>query len=189
MGRPSRLTDKQWEDAIALVNAGGTLRAIAAQFDIAVSPLAKRVKEHKEHQERKKELANQLVAAEFKIKDLPIKEQIEVHGIADDLRAISMHLAGAGRYGAATAHRLAGIANGKVAQIDDDAPIDDEGSLKALKGIAALTRMANEAAEIPMGLLKANKETVEDINRAAAPSAFPTVIKVTGIKPAAKDGV
>jgi hypothetical protein len=45
----------------------------------------------------------------------------------------------------------------KVAEIDDAAPLTEE-SLGALKGIAVLTRMANEASEIGMNLVRANKE-------------------------------
>lgn len=81
-----------------------------------------------------------------------------------------MHLAGAARYGAATAHRLSGIANAKVGEIDDDAPLDEE-SLKTLKGISVLTQMANSAAEIPIGLLKANKDQIDQLNNPETDSA------------------
>lgn len=84
------------------------------------------------------------------------------------MRAISGHLAGAANYGAATAHRLAGIANAKVALIDDAAPLEAK-SLEELKGIAALTRMANEASHIPLNLLKANKEMIDDLNSRETP--------------------
>lgn len=68
-----------------------------------------------------------------------------------------MHLAGAARYSAATAHRLSGVAHAKVAGIDDAAPLDDK-SRQALGDIAVLTKMANGSAEIGLNLLKANKE-------------------------------
>lgn len=83
----------------------------------------------------------------------------------DQLRSISGHLAGAANFGASTAHRLAGIANGKVALIDDAAPLSEE-SMAELKGIAALTRMANEASEIGVNLLRANKDQIDEASKA-----------------------
>jgi type I site-specific restriction endonuclease len=144
--------------------AGETLRAVAAQFGIALSPLAKRVKEQKEQDALAKTLANQLVTAERGIKEQPIKVQIKVHSIADDLRAISMHLAGAGKYGAATAHRLSAIAHGQVQKLDDVDPLSD-GGIETIKSVAVLTRTANEAAEIPINLLKANKDVMADADK------------------------
>ena len=65
-----------------------------------------------------KSVANQLVAAETAFKSLPISAQISARTLADRLMSISNHLAGAAEYGAATAHRLSGIAHNKVAEIE-----------------------------------------------------------------------
>lgn len=114
-----------------------------------------------------KAVANQMLAAEDALRSLPVAQQINAINLADQLRSISGHLAGAANYGAATAHRLAGIANGRVAQIDDAKPLDDQGMVE-LKGIAVLTRMANESSEIGINLLRANKDTVTELNKSAA---------------------
>lgn len=45
----------------------------------------------------------------------------------------------------------------KVAEIDDAAPLTED-SVQSLKGIAVLSRMANEASEIGVNLLRANKD-------------------------------
>ena len=88
-----------------------------------------------------------------------------------------MHLAGAARYGAATAHRLSGIAHNKAGEIDDAEPLDDKSRL-ALGDIAVLTRMANGAAEIGMSLLKASKDVKPDDDA-------PTPVAITfGVKDA-----
>jgi hypothetical protein len=84
--------------------------------------------------------------------------------LADDLKAISEHLAGAARFGAATAHRLSGIANSKLNEIDD-AALNAESSINAMKGIAVLTKLANDSSEIAVNLLRANKETVDELNK------------------------
>lgn len=69
-----------------------------------------------------------------------------------------------------TAHRLSGIAHSKIDQIDDATPLD-ESSLESLKGIAALTRMANASSEIGLNLLRANKEAIDNLNKPETDSA------------------
>jgi hypothetical protein len=101
---------------------------------------------------------------------LPIGRQRVVIDLAQQLTDISLHLASAAKYGAATAHRLAGIANAQAVMIDDADPLAPE-SLVALKGIAALTKMSNDASEIGINLLRANKDTVDDLNKRAQEAA------------------
>ena len=111
--------------------------------------------------ETNKDIANQLVVAESASSALPIGAHISAHTLADELKEISMHLAGAARYGAATSHRLPDIAHHKAGEIDDAEPLDDKSRL-ALGDIAVLTKMANGAAEIGLNLLKASKEVKPD---------------------------
>lgn len=82
--------------------------------------------------------------------------------MVDELKAISMHLAGAAKYGSATAHRLAGIANGQVAKIDDANPME---STEVLQGISALTKMANESSTIGLTLLAANRDAMKQASQ------------------------
>jgi len=141
--------------------AGESARSLAKEYGVAESAIRKRVGAQTK---QIKAVANQLVAAETAFKSLPVSAQISARTLADELKSISMHLAGAANFGASTAHRLAGIANGRVSQIDDEAPLSEEG-ITELKGIAALTKMANEASEIGVNLLRANKETIEAMNK------------------------
>ncbi|WP_157685105.1 Hin recombinase [Robbsia andropogonis] len=110
-----------------------------------------------------KSVAKQIVETERSLSFLNVSEQIAARSLADDLKAISDHLAGAARFGSATAHRLAGIAHNKVNEIDDAKPLDQQG-MEALKSIAVLTRMANESSEIGVNLLRANKDAVDEAN-------------------------
>ncbi len=91
---------------------------------------------------------------------LPISAQITAQNLAAKLRAISDNLASAAHYGAMTAHRLSGLAHGQLDKIDDASPLE---SAATLKGVAVLTKMANEASTIPLNLLAANKEAVKDL--------------------------
>ena len=83
--------------------------------------------------------------------------------LADKLRSISSHLASAAEYGAATAHRLNALANSEVAKVDDADVLSPE-SMEAMKGVAALTRLANDSSSIALNLLAANKDTVQRMN-------------------------
>lgn len=98
---------------------------------------------------------------------LPIGAQISARTLADELKDMSGHLAKAGNFGAATAHRLSGIAHAKVLEIDDAAPLGQE-SIESLKGVAALTKLANDSSQIAINLLAANKEKIREINSGEA---------------------
>lgn len=164
MGRKSALTEKQWNQIEQRLVNGEKGRALGKEFGISEAAIRKRFGTQAK---QIKTVANQLVAAETAFKALPISAQIGARTLADRLMAISEHLAGAAEYGAATAHRLSGIAHNKVAEIDDAAPLNDE-SLKTLKGISVLTQMANQSSEIGVNLLRANKEAIEAMNKPEA---------------------
>jgi ABC-type transporter Mla subunit MlaD len=169
MGRQSKLTDAQWERIGKRLLAGESPSALAREFGVSKSTISGRFSERVQNV---KDAANQIVAAENALSKLNISEQIAARSLADDLKAISQHLAGAARFGAATAHRLSGIAHNKASEIDDGAPMSEE-SRNALGNIAVLTKMANEASEIGLNLLKANKDTVDDLNKRANDQASP----------------
>lgn len=164
MGRRSKLTEQQWEFVGKRLLAGEKARQLAKEFGVAESTVRERFSDVNG---KIKAVANQIVATDSALKALPISAQIAAISLADDLKAMSTHLAGAGKFGAATAHRLSGIAHSKVQEIDDAKPLDAE-SLESLKGVAILTKMANEASTIAVNLLAANKEMVKEINSGGA---------------------
>ena len=154
MGRPSKLTDAQWEAIRKRLLAGEVGRELAREFGVVESAIRKRFGAQIK---QIKDVANQIVATEVALKALPVSAQISAHDYAAQLRAITTHTVGAAQYGAAISHRLMGIAHDKVMEIDDASPLGDE-SAQTLKGIAVLTRMANESSEIGLNLLRANKD-------------------------------
>jgi hypothetical protein len=179
MGRKSSLTPEQWVEIERrhLVD-GESINSLAVEFGVNESSIRRRIKPNKAElpngEKPLRVLALEKVEADTQsrriaeqIAELPIARQQIVNDLASLLTDISGHLAGAAKYGAATAHRLSGIAHAKAAEIDDGQPLTAE-SVEALKGIAVLTRMANDASEIGVNLLRANKETIDDINRRAA---------------------
>lgn len=174
MGRKSKLTDRQWEQIGKRLLAGESGRALAKEFGVSEATIRARFSTQVAEI---KSVANQIVATDAALKALPISSQIAAHNLADELIAISTHLAGAGKYGAATAHRLSGIAHAKVQEIDDAAPMTEQ-SYESLKGIAALTRMANESSQIGMNLLQANKDAIKEMNQRAKPAPQKVVVEV-----------
>ncbi|CAJ0701628.1 hypothetical protein LMG19089_02886 [Ralstonia edaphis] len=161
MGRPSKLTDAQWEEIKRRLLEGESGRLLAQEFGISETAIRKKVSSQVSEI---KSVANQLVSAQSALKSLPISSQISAQTLAQRLMSISGHLASAADYGAATAHRLAGIAHAKVEEIDDAGPLTP-GSIEALKGVAVLTKMANESSEIGINLLRANKDAVDELNK------------------------
>lgn len=164
MGRKSLLTEKQWAEVKQRLLDGEAGRVLAREFGISETAIRKRLSSQCE---QIKTVANQVFTAEVAFKALPISSQISAKTLVEQLHSISGHLAGAANYGAATAHRLSGIAHSKVQEIDDAAPLNAEG-IESLKGVAVLTKMANDASEIGVNLLRANKETVDEANKRGA---------------------
>lgn len=181
MGRKSSLTPDQWiQIERRIVLDGESVNALAKEFSINESCIRRKIKPNKAEKAERAikldpslpEIAAEKIAADsalarinHRIAELPYAKQQIVSDLTSRLTNISGHLCSAAEYGAATAHRLSGIANGKAAEIDDAAPIDEE-SLVALKGIAALTRMANESANIGLNLLSANKDRIKEMDNA-----------------------
>jgi NAD-specific glutamate dehydrogenase len=154
---------------------GESINSLAKEFKVNESAIRRKIKPNKAEGETQPKslisLANEKVSAEKalrniseQISELPIARQQIVTDLTQKLMNISTHLGSAAEYGAATAHRLSGIAHMKANEIDDAKPLNAE-SLESLKGIAVLTKMANEASEIGVNLLRANKEAVDDLNK------------------------
>lgn len=184
MGRKSALTPEQWSEVERrhLVD-GESVNSLAKEFGVNEATIRKKINPNKSEQEKSgkplRELALEKIDADKRVKDiseqiasLPIARQQIVTDLAQKLTNISGHLASAAEYGAATAHRLAGIAHNKVAEIDDAKPLNEE-SLASLKGIAVLTRMANDASEIGLNLLRANKDSNIDDGKVVIEGGLP----------------
>lgn len=164
MGRPSKLKDSQWQEIGKRLLAGEKGADLAREFKVSPATISQRFSKSTE---KVKSVANQILETEGALKALSVSEQVSAINLADQLRSISMHLAGAANYSAAISHRLAGIAHGKVQEIDDAAPLTAE-SRESLKDVAVLQRMANESSSIPLNLLAANKDTVRMLHDQAS---------------------
>ena len=139
---------------------GQSIRSIADQFKISEGALRKRFSTRVQ---TIKVVANQMLIANNNFQNLPTSSKISTQDYFEKLRDMQNNLIGAASNGAATSHRLSAIANQQVQKLDDADPMTEAG-ISIIKGIAALTRTANEASEIAINLIKANKDVIDDIN-------------------------
>lgn len=155
MGRPSKLTPKQWAEVERRFLLGEKADDLGREFGVSGSSIRERFSALRG---KVKVVADQLVSSEQALRALPVSAQLSALQLADELRAISMHLASAAKYSSATSHRLAGIAHAEVQKIDDAAPLD--ASMASLRNVAVLTDMANKSATIGLNLIAANKDVL-----------------------------
>jgi transposase-like protein len=181
MGRKSSLTPEQWAEVERkhLVD-GAPINALAAEYGVNESSIRRRLKPKKAGAAGGKSplhsLAEEKVRAEAEAKrvtaqiaQLPQTQQLIVSDLARKLSNISEHIGSAAEISAASAHRLSMLANQQLDKVDDVNPLSTAAELKTFE---VLQSMANGASQIPMNLLKANKDTIEDMNKsrdAAAP--------------------
>lgn len=157
-GRKSRLTEHQWVEIEKRYLDGETVTALAAEFGVDKSAISRRFAQQKN---KVKTVANQLVAAELELRKLPIPQQHYATTLAQRQISISLHLASAAEYGAATAHRLHAIANQQVQLVDDADPTSEE-SAQAIMRISGLTKVANDASVIGRELIKATVQLPDE---------------------------
>lgn len=150
MARPSKITDAQLAEIWSRYLAGELLSKLAKEFGMSASSLSERLKGRKDGLH---EIANELAAAEKKFEQLPVVQQKAVRNLTDDLKDISFHLAGAAKYGAMSAHRLATIAQGQAERVSDVDPLGE--SAQELQAVAVLTETANKAAKTGIDLIRA----------------------------------
>lgn len=177
MARKSVLSEKQWAQIQTRLLAGEGIRPLAREFGVSDTAIRKRFSSQNK---QVKDVAHQVVAADAAFKALPVSLQITAQSLIDDLKAVSMHLAGAAKFGAATAHRLSGLAHGQVDKIDDANPMESQ---EVLQGISALTKMANDSSAIGMSLLNANKDMMREAQAVAQESKADMLREIAAILP------
>jgi hypothetical protein len=152
MGRPSKLNEAQWVDIERRLLEGEPRRALAREYGVSETAIRLKLTSRVE---KVKAIANQLVTAQTELRKLPVSSQINTQSYAARLASLNNHILSAADYGAATAHRLSALAHSEVEKIDDASPLS---SGESLRGIAALTSLANESGKIALNLLAANKD-------------------------------
>jgi hypothetical protein len=158
MGRPSKLTDKQWAEIQQRLLAGEKSRPLGREFGVSDVAINKRFGSQNK---QIKTVANQILAAEQNLKALPASSQITAVSLANKLRAASMYLADSAISGARTGAHLKAVAGFHAEMVTRTNAGADEGQ-KMQRVIAGLTQVANESEKTALNLLAANKEAVKE---------------------------
>ena len=180
MGRKSNLTDEQWEAIRQRLLKGETSRAIAEDYpQISASSIRGKFGKQSNiavHSDQVKETAQKIADAQLALQALPPVNRPAALDLAASLQSISASLARAAELSSKTAHRMAHLANSEAAKVDDVNPLTVGTSVEALKGVAALTKMANEAGSLGLNLLNANRDRMKNLaeDETPDPGALPT---------------
>jgi hypothetical protein len=170
MARPSKLTEKQWAEVEKRLLDGEIPASLAKEYGIDRAAITRKFSQQLRNI---KSVANQIVETDAALKALPVAQQVQAISLADELKAISIHLASSAKHGSMASSKLNSMMHAEVQRFQDGAeesilkgesPLTTE-SIENLKGIGYLSRLANSASEIGLNLLKANKETVDGLNK------------------------
>ena len=117
-----------------------------------------------------REIAESIANVQTKLATLPVAQQYAAMSMAEKIRSIGNSLASAAELGAKTALRLHSLANSEVNKVDD---VDPLGNVEVLKGVSALTKLANDSSALALGLMSGNKApAMDDVQDA------PTLIEI-----------
>lgn len=154
-GRPPALTPDQQRAVQLRLAAGEKAGALAAEYGVGRSTILRL----SDLSGKVRQVAETLAHAQTALAELPPAQQHQAVTLAEKLRAISDSMAAAAVSGADTAKTLHGIANAKArAAAEAIAAGKPDAATEELRAVAALTKIGNEAAAVPLGLISSNKD-------------------------------
>jgi hypothetical protein len=154
MSRNPKLAAWQEAEIVSRLNAGEKAADLSREYGVSQALMSTKFGKKKN---TARALAEHMLLVEQEFKSHPYDVQVAAQEMLNDLRAISAHLAGAARLGAATARTLHAMAHRQAGKIDPDKPMEGD----AMRSIAALSRTANDAGAIGLHLLGANRELMQ----------------------------
>lgn len=183
MGRPSKLTEKQWDEIERRMLAGETASSLAREYKVTEGAIRNR---KRATVETMKTVSNQIVAVEKALKQMPLTTRDNTRNYAARLLAIGDTYYDVTEMATATAYKLHTIANIASGKIDEVDPFTSEGQ-DLLKGIAFAVKAGNDALNPANTLLKANEDRViQEVSRGEVIENEPTNIGQMQVLDAAK---
>lgn len=149
-GRKTKLRAHVWDAIRKRRLEGASFRELSEEFGISETAIIEQISAETK---KIRQAVDKFRQGDVILDQLSFSAQALANNLLNSLRATSMHLAGAAKIGAATAHRTAVLANERVERLDSN-----ELDHNVLRDVAALTAVSNEAAKIGLNLLNANKE-------------------------------
>ena len=171
-GRPPALTPAQQEEVRRRLAAGEGVRALSAEFGVGKATIGRLAG----HAGRVRQVAETLAAAHSALAELPIQQQHQALSLAEKLRSISSSIADAAAHGADTAQHLHALANAEARKVKT---YEDPCAGSRLHAVGALTKLANEAAVIPLGLISRAQQRGASLDD-PTPDDSPKVIELVG---------
>lgn len=150
---------------------GVAVTTLAAQYGLDESSIRRKIKPSTGERangiptlrhlaEKKIEALSAIAVVDEQIGELPATRQIIVHDLVARMQSISVHLTCAAETSAATARKLALLAGAQVDRIDASKPMTAK-TREIVTSVSAITKTANEAGAIGLGLLSANREMMK----------------------------
>jgi methanogenic corrinoid protein MtbC1 len=137
--------------------AGESIRKLAAEIPMAESSLRALISAQSA---QIKTVANQMVNAERAFQKLPLSAQITTKTIAARLMRMMDNMASGAELASGSYMRLMMAHNAMAAKVDEAEPMTAKGSAEALVAMAAIGKIANQAAEIPIRFVAAMKDGI-----------------------------
>jgi hypothetical protein len=175
MARPSKLSPEQWAEIERRLAASESASALAREFGVHASQITRRVTQVSQ---QVREVAEKVAIAQTALAELPVARQYSALSLADEIRGLQNDVLAATRLGAKSSLRLHAMANTELQKVDDAEPLKSQ---DALKGVAVLTKMANESMAPALAVLQASKDRLRE--DPPDPNAAPTsgVLVVPGL--------
>lgn len=167
MSRPPALTPQQQEDVRRRLAAGEGVRALARVFKVGDAT----IRRLSAHSARVRNVAEKLAEAHAALAELPVSQQHTALSLAEKLRTVSNSMADVAVLGADTSRHLHELANTKAKAVNAE---NLETAGETLRAVAALTKMGNEAAAVPLGLISSTKGKGDE----PPPDDLPSVIEL-----------
>lgn len=158
MPRPKKLNPIQEAEIARRLAAGERASDLCREFRVSKTLVSRCFAPRNE---TIKTLANTLASTEREIETLPIREQVAIRSLADNLKNVAASLAEMAAQSAQTSAKLATMAATKARALHDEVLDPDE-----LRAIAALQETANRASIVGMGLLANQARTKGEVDAA-----------------------
>lgn len=155
MARPSKLTEKQWDEVVRRNLAGESISKLAAEFGVARSAMSEKISDRTN---KIKAVANQMVAAEREFKAMPVSDRAHVITVRDRLSVLMDVYLQTAETAARNAMHMHNLAAEQKQYIDDASPHGSKASRGAVTSFMSLTMAGNAAMVIPSTILKAGLE-------------------------------
>lgn len=172
MSRPPALTPQQQEEVRRRLAAGEGPRALSREYGVSDAT----IRRLSSHSSRVRTVAEKLAEAHAALSELPIAHQHDALSLAEKLRTISSSIADAAAHGADTAQHLHALANAEARKVKT---YEEPGAGPRLHAVGALTKLANEAAVIPLGLIARSQQRGPGLDD-PPPDSTPKVIELVG---------